>query len=73
MQFGQVPIQFIPEAPVINTNANTMPVEPAGDMITPSRPGEAPAPVVVAEERPPVGTFLAIGALLVFAWLMSRG
>ena len=73
MQFGQVPIQFIPEAPVINTNANTMPVEPAGDMITPSRPGDVPPVVVVEEDRAPVGTFIAIAALLAFAWIMSRG
>lgn len=69
MQIGQVPIQFIPEAPVNDTRSVTMEAN-VTDSLIPSLAPFAPEPVAVAP-GPPI-PWLAIGGLLLVVWFMAR-
>ena len=70
MQIGQVPTMFVPEPVVNDTRAITVEAE-TNDIITPSRPGEAP-PVVVVDEGPAVAPWVWIAVGVGLLWFMRR-
>ncbi len=72
MQIGQVPIQYVPDAPINDVQSRTEEVV-TGDTLIPSLAPFAPEPVpVVIEDDQPWGMFAAITGLLVFAWFMAK-
>ncbi len=69
MQLNQVPTMFVPDTPVVDTNAVTAPAETDLQPMFP----EQFVPETVAEKGAEMwGTWAAIAGLLVFAWLMAR-
>lgn len=75
MQIGQVPIQFVPDAPVNDTQSVTVEAE-TGDMLIPSLAPLAPEPVVF-EDRDcffcdATRAWLAAGAAFVVLWAMRK-
>ncbi len=66
MQIGQVPVMFVPEAPVNDVRANTVPTD--ADMAT-MLPAEMPtAEGLFTDPR----TWMWVGAALVLFWAMRK-
>lgn len=76
MQIGQVPIQYIPEAPVNDTRAVTMDAD-VPDALIPSLAPFAPEAVAVAPADcffcDATRVWLAAGAAFVVFWALRKG
>ena len=71
MQLGQVPIQFIPDAPVSSTAAITLEADTGSTLIPSLQPFEA-SPVVVLPTKKELPTWLVIGGLFALVWWLSN-
>lgn len=75
MQIGQVPIQFVPEAPVNDIRAVTMEAD-VTDSLIPSLAPLAPEVVAVAPDCffcDATRVWLAAGAAFIVLWAMRKG